>query len=110
MDMGSKIFISILCTQLFKIIDKHGVKYHFVSTPGVGCQDGSFAIKTMLNLQRNHNLPTWVLFADLVKVFDTSNHALMEKTTGQVGMPAGPTLCNFKNVQGYQGEINNRKN
>ena len=26
MDMGSKIFSSILCTRLFKIINKHGVK------------------------------------------------------------------------------------
>ena len=79
MDMGSKIFSSILCRRLFKIIDKHGVKYQFGSTPGVGCQDGSFTIKTMLHLRHNHNLPTWVLFADLVKAFDTSNHALMDK-------------------------------
>ena len=89
MDMGSKIFSSILCTRLFKIIDKHGVKYQFVSTPGVGCQYGSFTIKKMLHLRRNQNLPTWVLFADLVKVFDTSNHALMEKLLAKYGfLPA----------------------
>ena len=77
MDLGSKIFSSILCTRLFVIIQKHGVKYQFGSTPGVGCQDGSFTIKTMLHLQHNHNLPTFVMFADLVKAFDTSNHKLM---------------------------------
>ena len=87
MDMGSKIFSSILCTRLFKIIDKHGVKYQFVSTPGVGCQDGSFTIKTILHLRRNHNLPTWVLFADLVKAFDTSNHAIMDKLLAKYGCP-----------------------
>ena len=87
MDMGSKIFSSILCTRLFKIIDKHGVKYQFGSTPGVGCQYGSFTIKTMLHLRRNHNLPTWVLFADLVKAFDTSNHALMDKLLEKYGCP-----------------------
>ena len=37
--IGSKIFSSILCTRLFKIIRKHGVKYQFGSTPGLGCQD-----------------------------------------------------------------------
>ena len=42
MDLGSKIFSSILCTRLFVIIRKHGVKYQFGLTPGVGCQDGSF--------------------------------------------------------------------
>ena len=45
MDIGSKIFSSILCTRLFKIIRKHGVKYQFGSIPGVGCQDCSFTIK-----------------------------------------------------------------
>ena len=87
MDMGSKIFSSILCTRLFKIIDKHGVKYQFGSTPGVGCQNGSFTIKKMLHLQRNHNLPTWLLFADIVKAFDTSNHALMDKLLEKYGCP-----------------------
>ena len=77
MDIGSKIFSSILCTRLFVIIRKHGVRYQFGSTPGVGCQDGSFTIKTTLHLRHNHNLPTFVMFADLVKAFDTSNHKLM---------------------------------
>ena len=87
MDMRSKIFSSILCTRLFKIIDKHGVKYQFGSTPGVGCQDGSFTIKTMLNLRRNHNLQTWVIFAYIVKAFDTSNHSLMDKLLEKYGCP-----------------------
>ena len=91
MDLGSKIFSSIMCTRLFRIIDKHGVKYQFGSTPGVGCQDGSFTIKTMLHLQHNHNLPTWVMFADLVKAFDTSNHVLMIKILRRYGCP--PKLC-----------------
>ena len=77
MDIGSKHFSSILCTRLFKIIEAHGVRYQFGSTPGVGCQDGIFTIKKMLHLRHNHNLPTWVMFADLVKAFDTSNHVLM---------------------------------
>ena len=71
MDLGLKIFSSILCTRLFKIIEEDGVRYQFGSTPGVGCQDGSFTMKTMLYLWNNHNLPTWVMFANLVKAFDT---------------------------------------
>ena len=53
------------------------MKYQFGSTPGVGCQGGSFTIKTMLHLRYNHNLPTFVIFADIVKAFDTSNYKLM---------------------------------
>ena len=91
MDLGSKIFSLILCIRLFQIIKAHGVKYQFGSTPGVGCQDGSFTIKTMLHLQHNHNLPTWVMFADLVKAFDTSNHILLVEILRKYGCP--PKLC-----------------
>ena len=41
----------------------------------------------MLHLVRNHNLPTWVLFTDLVKAFDASNHALMDKLLDKYGCP-----------------------
>ena len=85
--MGSKIFSSILCTRMFLILDRHGVKYQFGSTPGASCQDSNFTIKTLLHLRHNHNLPTWVLFADLVKYFDTSNHQLMDAILGKYGFP-----------------------
>ena len=87
MDMGSKIFSSIVCTRLFKIIIKYGVKYQFGSITGVGCQYGRFSIETLLHLRNNYNLPTWVCFADLVKAFDTSNHKLIDKLLGKYGCP-----------------------
>ena len=91
MDIGSKIFSKILCTRLFMIIKQHGVKYQFGSTPGVGCQDGTFTLKTILHLRHSHNLPTWVCFADLVKAFDTSNHKLLIEILKRYGCP--PKLC-----------------
>ena len=77
MEIGYNIYISIMYGQLFNIISKHGVKFQFWSIPGVGCQDGTFTIKTLINIIQNHNLTTWVSFADLVKAFDTSKHALL---------------------------------
>ena len=47
--------------------------------PGVSCYHGSCRINTILHSCHNHNLPTWVLFANLVKAFDTSNHELLER-------------------------------
>ena len=91
MDIGSKVFSSILCTRWFKIIRKHRGKYQFGSTPDAGCQDFSFTIKTMLHLQYNHNLPTFVIFADLVKSFYTSNHKWMVGILKKYGFP--PKLC-----------------
>ena len=77
LEIVNNIYRSIMCGWLFKIISKHGVKCQFGSTPGVGCQDGTFTINTLINLRHNHNLPTWVAFADPVKAFDTSNYALL---------------------------------
>ena len=76
-----------MCGQLLNIIRKHGVKCQFGSAPGVRCQDGTFTIKKILHLRQNHNLPTWVAFADLVKAFDTSNHALPIAILGKYGAP-----------------------
>ena len=87
MEIGNKIYIRIMCGRLFKIIIKHGVECQFVSTPGVGCQDGIFAIKTLLHLIHNHNLPAWVVFIDLVKAVDTSNHALIIAILVNYGAP-----------------------
>ena len=91
MNIGNKIYSSIMCGRLFKIISKNGVKCQFGSTPGVGCQDGTFTIKTLLHLRHNHNLPTWMAFTDLVKAFDTSNDKLPISIIGKYGAP--PRLC-----------------
>ena len=40
-----------------------------------------------MHLRHTHNLPTWVLFADLVKAFDTSNHVLIIKVLQRYGCP-----------------------
>ena len=76
MDTGNKIYTSIICRVLLKIISKHAVKCKFGSTSGVRCQYVTFTIKTLLNLIHNKNIPTWVEFTYLVKAFDTSNHVL----------------------------------
>ena len=44
MDISNNICSGIMCERLLKIISKHGVKCQFGSTPGVGCQDGTFNI------------------------------------------------------------------
>ena len=89
MHIGNKIYSSIMCGQLFKIISKQGVKCQFGYTPGVVYQDGIFMIKTLLHLRHNQNLPTYVEFADLVKAFNTSNHALIISILGNMALPQG---------------------
>ncbi|KAL7529522.1 hypothetical protein ACHAWF_003009 [Thalassiosira exigua] len=42
----------------------------------VWCRDSSFVLKTLLHIRRQHNLSTHIVFANLVKAFDTKNHKL----------------------------------
>ena len=58
---------------MFKIVEAHGSRFQFGGTPKVGCADGLFTIKTLLNLRCNHNHETYVAFVDLVEVFDTAD-------------------------------------
>ena len=50
MDVCSNIFSCILNERLYRLLDKHGIKTQFGATPNVGCQDGSFTLKTLLHL------------------------------------------------------------
>ena len=76
MDVGSKILSCILTERAYKILEKHGVKSQFGATPLVGCPEGSFSLRTLLHLRHQHNLPSFVAYVDLVKAYDTANHAL----------------------------------
>ena len=92
MDVGSKIFSKILTARLYKLLEIHGTKYQFGATPESGCQDANYTLKTLLHLRRQHNLETFVVFADLVKAFDTSDHTLIINILRKYGAP--PKICN----------------
>ena len=87
LDIGAKVFSSIMCKRLFCIIKKHGCTTHFFSSPGVGCPDKRFVIKTALHTRHKHNLRTYVAFVDLVKVFDRVSHSMLLKILECYGAP-----------------------
>ena len=87
MDVCSKIFSSIMNGRAFRLLELHGMQFQFGETPTLGCQDGLFTLKTLLNAHKNHNLLSFVAFVDLVKAYDTANHKLLLKVLEKYGAP-----------------------
>ncbi|KAL7549376.1 hypothetical protein ACHAWF_012644 [Thalassiosira exigua] len=88
MDVISKVMSRIINGRLFNILDAHGTKFQFGGTPGVGCREGVFTLKTLLHIRRSHGLSTHVVFVDLVKAYDTANHELLIQVMEKFGVPS----------------------
>ncbi len=87
MDVCSKIFSSVMNGRAFKLPTEHGTCFQFGGTPESGCRDGLFVLKTLLTMQKNHNLSSHVAFVDLVKAYDTANHNLLLDILERCGAP-----------------------
>ena len=87
MDMCGKVFLSVMTARAFTLLDKHGTRFQFGGTPGVGCRDGIFTLKALLNARYNHDLASYVGFVDLVKAYDTANHKLLIDVICRYGAP-----------------------
>jgi hypothetical protein len=70
-------FLSVMTTRAFLLLDKHGTRFQFGRTPGIGCRDGLFTLKALLNARHNHDLTSYVGFVDLIKAYDAANHVLL---------------------------------
>ncbi len=73
--------------RAFCLLEIPGTKFHFGGTPGLGCQDSLFTFKTLINAHKNHHLPSFVAFVDLVKAYDTVNHDLLFCILEKYGAP-----------------------
>ena len=87
MDVMSKIFSCVINVQCLDILDAHGKKLKFGENPKICCRYGLFTIETLLNIQKNHNLPTFVGFFDPFKAFNTTGHDLLTKVLKIYGSP-----------------------
>ena len=87
MDVASKVFSSVMNDQAFQLLELHGTQLQFGGSPEIGCRNGLFTLKALLNTRRNHNLPSFVGFVDLVKAYDTANHELLVRLLEKYGAP-----------------------
>jgi hypothetical protein len=87
MDVCSKIFSSVMNGRAFKLLEQHGTRFQFGGTLELGCRDGLFVLKTLLTMRKNHNLPSYVAFVDLIKTYDMANHDLLLEILKKYGAP-----------------------
>jgi hypothetical protein len=52
-----------------------------------GSRDAIFSIRSLSQLRRCHNLPTWMPCVDLAKAFHTANHQLLFRLLKKLGVP-----------------------
>jgi hypothetical protein len=74
--------------SLFKMLEKEGIETQLGSQPGRGCRDALYILRSLLQVRRKHTLPSWALFVDLEKAFDTlSRHELLFELLEIYGIP-----------------------
>ena len=73
--------------RLQTVLKDKGFLLQFGSTPKTGCPDAQMTLKSILQLRREHDLDSWVVFMDLVKAFDTAYHKLLLQLLKKIGIP-----------------------
>ena len=77
----------VITTRLQVALLEHGIPTQFGSSPKTECSDGSFSLRTLLHLRKEHDLNSWVVFVDLIKAFDSIHHSLLFLLLKKIGIP-----------------------
>ena len=84
-DALARLTSSTITGRLQKILEPNGIEEQFGSQPGRGTIDALYTLRSALQLRREHQTDSYVLFIDLIKAFDTANHALLFRLLGKYG-------------------------
>lgn len=82
-----KILGAVVNRRLQKIIQSEGLDEQFAYTAGRSSQHATFCLKTALQKRKEHGLPTWVCFVDLVKAFDSIPREALMAVLVKFGVP-----------------------
>ena len=77
LDVVSKFMPLVITSRLQHILKLESTPIQFDVSPKTGCPEGSFSLKFLLQIRKEHDLNSRIVFADLIKVFDSIHHGLM---------------------------------
>ena len=95
----------ILNTRLQIALEKCGTPLQFGASPNMGYPEGSFFLRSLLQMRREHNLQSWVVFTDLIKVFDSIDHKLLFTLLENFGIPDRPLQAIKKLYKNFKIEL-----
>ena len=105
LDVVSKITSLVITSRLQYILKSEATPVQFGASPKTGCPEGSVSLKSLLQLRKEHNMNSWVVFADLIKAFNSIHHGLMFKLLEKFGVPVRPLNVIKKLYKNFQIEI-----
>ena len=80
----------IITSHLQYILKSEATPVQFGAPSKTGCQEGSFSLKSLLQMRKEHKMNSWVMFADLIKAFDSIHHGLMFELLKKIEVPTRP--------------------
>ena len=77
LDVLSKVMSLVITSRLQYILRSEATPVQFGASPETGCLEGLFSLKSLLQIRKEYNMRSWVVFADLIKAFDSIHHGRM---------------------------------
>lgn len=76
-DVVSKVMFLVITSRSQHILKIEATPIQFGASPKTMCPEDLFSLKTLLQIRKEHNLSSWVVFSDLIKAFELIPHGLM---------------------------------
>jgi hypothetical protein len=86
-DAFACLLSAIIGGQLHQLIKKCGMEEPFAYQENTGTNDTTYCLHSTLQLRKEHQQDTYLLFIDLIKAFDTANHDLLFAILEKYGTP-----------------------